>query len=370
MESARSSPTGGLRETVLDDLRRRNLKRGLKQDFRDLYRFYFNEDERSRLAAMGKVKRGVFTVWWLLKALLLNLSPVRRLLVILSLVLALISGSDFQVGDMHFGVDLTGIAFVILLAVLMLELRDKLLARNELEVGRAVQLALLPDRNPDLPGWDIWLYTRPANDVGGDLVDTIELEPGRLGVVLGDVSGKGLGAALLMSKLQATVRALATETLSLRELGRRMNSIFCRDQVSGRFATMVYLEVEADRDRVRVMNAGHMPPVLLTDRDLSSLDPVAPPLGILPEADFLEQEIAVPRGGLLLVYSDGVTEAEAKAEGEVRAMYGEERLNALMPELRGLDAGAAGKRILRDVEAFVGEERLSDDLSLVLLRRR
>jgi sigma-B regulation protein RsbU (phosphoserine phosphatase) len=351
---------------VFEDLRRRNLKRSFRRDAQDLYRFYFSEEERARFASMGRLKRWFVTAWGLLKALLLNLSPTRRLAVILSIVLFLMSRVNFQVGGLEFGVDFVGLGFVVVLVVLMLELRDKLLARNELEVGRAVQLALLPDRNPDVPGWDIWLYTRPANDVGGDLVDTIDLEGDRVSLILGDVSGKGLGAALLMSKLQATVRALAPDTPALSELGGRLNTIFCRDRVSGRFATMVYLEVASHGDRVRVMNAGHMPPILLTEAGQSSLEPVAPPLGILPEAEYTEQELRVERGNLCVIYSDGVTEAEA-AGG---AMYGEERLDALLPSLRGLDAEAAGRRILAEVEAFVGEERLSDDLSLILLRRR
>src|SRR5512138_3275825 len=94
--------------------------------------------------------------------------------------------------------------------VLMLELKDKLLARSELEAGRTVQLALMPDRPPVVPGWDIWLYSRSANDVGGDLVDYLQIDPQRLGVMLGDVAGKGLPAALLMAKLQATLRALVS----------------------------------------------------------------------------------------------------------------------------------------------------------------
>lgn len=365
MDGGRRRPSGSLRDTVLEDLRRRNLKRGLGRDAQDLYRFYFSEEERARFAAMGRLKRWFRVAWGLLKALLLNLSPTRRLLVILSIVLFLLSRVNFQVGDVQFGVDFVALGFVILLVVLLLELRDKLLARNELEVGRAVQLALLPDRNPEIPGWDVWLYTRPANDVGGDLVDTLDLDEGRVGLILGDVSGKGLGAALLMAKLQATVRALAPDTPALNELGGRLNTIFCRDRVSGRFATLVYMEVAPHGDRVRVMNAGHMPPILLTAAAHASLEPVATPLGILPDAEYVEQELRMDPGSLCLVYSDGVTEAEA---GE-RDMYGEERLEALLPSLRGLDAEAAGRRILADVEAFVGEERLSDDLSLILLRR-
>ena len=98
---------------------------------------------------------------------------------------------------------------------------DKLLARHELEAGRAVQRALMPDRCPTLTGWDVWLYTRPANDVGGDLVDCLEIEPGRVGFALADVAGKALPAALLMAKVQSTLRALATDAPSLSALAAR-----------------------------------------------------------------------------------------------------------------------------------------------------
>jgi serine phosphatase RsbU (regulator of sigma subunit) len=274
---------------------------------------------------------------------------------------------DFTLGagSSTWSFNFTPLAFLILLFVLMLELRDKLLARDELEVGRAVQLALLPDHMPELPGWDIWMYTRPANDVGGDLVDYLFLPEGRLGLALGDVAGKGLGAALLMSKLQATLRAVASDLPRLDDLGARMNRIFCRDGVPGRFATLVFLVAGKPDEEVHILNAGHLSPIAIDDPGSTALEPVALPLGVLPDATFQEQRVTLQPGGSLLIYSDGVTEARNSAE----EFFGDDRLAALVPRLSGLSAEAAGRLVLAEVERFAGEERASDDLSLILLKR-
>ena len=114
-----------------------------------------------------------------------------------------------RVGSTQISIHFPTLGIAILLFILMLELKDKLLAREELEAGRAVQRALMPDSGPTIPGWDVSLFTRSANDVGGDLVDYVPLDDQRNGLVLGDVAGKGLPAALLMAKLQSTLRALA-----------------------------------------------------------------------------------------------------------------------------------------------------------------
>jgi sigma-B regulation protein RsbU (phosphoserine phosphatase) len=303
--------------------------------------------------------------WWLLKNLILNLSPARRLFLVVSLWMSIQAAYTFSMGSGRVNVDLRALGFLLLLLVLMLELKDKLMARNELEVGRKVQIALLPDCNPTLSGWDLSLFTRPANEVGGDMVDYLRIDESRLGVALGDVSGKGLGAALLMAKLQATLWALATDFSSLAELGARANGILCRDGLPGSFATLVYLELGPDSGQVRVLNAGHLPPITVQSGRLETLPPVATPLGALPGSVYTEQRVEIEPGGFLLVYSDGLTEARNK-EGE---FFGEERLRALLPGIRGLSAGDVGSRLLAEVERFVGEERYSDDLSLAILRR-
>ena len=139
----------------------------------------------------------------------------------------------------------------------------------------------------------------------------------------------------------------------------------CRDGLPGSFATLVYLELKPDSGQVRVLNAGHLPPITLQGGKLERLPPVAPPLGALPDAVYAEQRVEIEPGGLLVVYSDGLTEAR-NDKGE---FFGEERLSAMLPELRGLTASELGSRLLAEVESFVGDERFSDDLSLALLMR-
>ena len=360
-EQKANATWSGLKDTVLSDLRQKHFKRNVHRDLKDLYAFYLDEEARERLAGMGKLKRWLIVLGWLFKSLILNLAPIRRLLLLTSFVLFVFG--DIYIYDIE--LRLNPIGFLLVLLILMLELKDKLLARDELEVGRAVQLALLPDSNPVVPGWDIWLYMRPANDVGGDLVDYLWVDDRRLGLALGDVSGKGLGAALLMAKLQATLRALATEFVSLKDLGGRVNAIFCRDQVPGRFATMVYLELGEGSREVRVLNAGHPPPVLAQTGSTITLDPVALPLGLLDDAEYAEQKVELSMGDLLVIYSDGVTEAEDTA-GE---MFGEGKVNTLLGQLRELPSERVGKRLIDEVEKFSVRERLADDLSLIVIKR-
>jgi hypothetical protein len=367
-DSGQARPKGrkfGVGKTILQDLRSGDIKRTVRRDLKDLYDFYIDEDARERLKKKKRIGRWAVLSWWLLKNLILNLSPARRLILLVSLWFSLQGSISYKFGSESITIDLTAIGFLLLLVVLMLELKDKLLAHNELQVGRTVQLALLPSRDPVLAGWDVSLFTRPANEVGGDMVDYLSINEERLGVALADVSGKGLGAALLMAKLQATLWALATDFSSLSELGARANEILCRDGLPASFATLVYLELKPNSGQVRVLNAGHPPPISVLGTTLERLPPVAPPLGALPDSVYTEQRLEVKPGTLLLVYSDGLTEARNE-NGE---FFGERRLLALLPQLQGLAPGEVGSRLLAEVESFVGEERFSDDLSLALLKR-
>jgi len=360
--SRRDDP--GLGDTVIGDLRRGDLTHSWRQDLRDLYGFYIDEERRDRLSRMNRIKRWILAGLWLLRSLILSLSPARRLLLVLSLILVWFDGT-YTIGRYTIGMGFAKLGYVIVLITLMLELKDKLLAREELETGRAIQLALLPKENPKLSGWDIWLFSRTANEVGGDLVDFIRLSDERLGLALGDVSGKGLGAALLMSKLQATLRALVTDLASLAELGNRTNEIFCRDGVSGRFATLLYLELKPDSGHIRMLNAGHMPPLAIRAESIDELPTTGLPVGAVPETTYEERPLDLEPGDLLITYTDGLTEA-CDAEGR---FFGEVGFSDLIPTLRGLSAEEAGSRIVAVVNEFIGEERPSDDLALIILRR-
>jgi sigma-B regulation protein RsbU (phosphoserine phosphatase) len=361
-----TEPSASLRRTVMQDLRRGDLSMSLRHDLRQIYRFYLDEEQRARLAAMGRIRRAVWVVIWVLKGLLMKLSPPRRLVLLATLVMWFFGTLTLNLGENELTVDLRHWAFPILLIVLMMELKEKVLARDEIEVARQVQMALLPREHPEPTGWSLWSYMRPANDVGADLVDYLDLGPRRFGVALGDVAGKGLGAALLTAKLQATLRALVPDCASLGSLGEKLNAILNRDGLDNRFATLFYFEIEPGSGRVRYLNAGHNPPYVVRARAIESLAPSSLPLGMMPDARGIEGGLVLEPGDLLVVYSDGLTEARSIADEE----FGDDRLRALLPSLRDLPPERAGARILEEVNAFLGSERPHDDLSLIVALRR
>jgi len=358
VEPPRDRPGGPrLRETVWSDLRRGDHRRTLGRDLKEIYRFYLDDATRGRLRQMGRLKRALYLTIWVAKSMILKLTATRRLLLLLSMVLFVVGRND-QGGAAPAG-------FLGVLLVLLLELKDKLLAQDELAVGHAVQRALMPRCRPELAGWDIWLFTRPANEVGGDLVDYLALDDRRLGVTLGDVAGKGLGAALLMAKLQATLRALATATSSLEQLGKRLNEIFCRDGLPDRFASLIYCHLDADSDELHLLNAGHLPAIAIRGDRLEKMPRGAAALGLMPKTRYREQTVALAPGETLLLYSDGLTDSRSEA-GE---FFGDERLSRLLEQSRGLEAEEVGNTLRRAVDQFAGDAPQNDDLSMVVLRR-
>ena len=358
----KSDPSIG--QVVLQDLRQADIRGHFSREMEELYRFYLDDERRERLAAMGWFRRGALFYGWLFKSLLLKLSPLRRLTLLAALLLLISGSARISFPGMAVSIYLWPIGVLALLVVLMLELKDKLVARDEIEIAREVQLALLPTTHPKIAGWSIWGYTRPANDVGGDLVDYIDLTD-RMGVAVGDVAGKGLGAALLMAKLQATLRATVPDAVSLTRLGERLNTILLRDGIDNRYATLFYLELSADSGQIRYLNAGHNPPCLLRASGLEMLPAISPPIGMLSTARFVESALELAPGDMLIAYSDGLTEARNGSDAE----FGTARLTAIATSLRGLDAQTAGTRILAEVDAFQNETRAHDDLSLVILAR-
>ena len=239
------------------------------------------------------------------------------------------------------------------------------MARDELQAGRTVQLALMPQRSPEVRGWNVWMYTEPANDVGGDLVDHLAIDDTHHAVVLGDVAGKAFPAALLMVKLQATIRALIPQFGTLGELGAAVNRILVRDGLPSRFATLIYMVLTADSGYVRLLNGGHPPPLVVRGQTIDELPRGSIALGILADATFAEQRVDLAGGDVLIAYSDGVTEA-ANAAGD---FCGEDRLKAAVERTRGQWVGQIGDSILAALVEFVGDAPPNDDVSVVVVRR-
>src|SRR6266850_2673730 len=308
--------TPGFRDLLFKDLRPSELPANFRQDLRQLYRFYLDEERRAQLEAMGRVRRTIKLVGWTLKSLLAKLTPGRRLALFASIIMCILGRVRVPLGDATLSTNLRVWAYLFVFLVLMLEMKDKLLARDEIEIARQVQLALLPARHPQPEGWSLWSFMRPANDVGADLVDYIDLPEERLGVVLGDVAGKGLGAALLTAKLQATLRALVPACPSLSDLGAQMNDILFRDGIDNRFVTLFYVEMRPGSAGLRFLNAGHNPPLLQRARTTESLMASAIPLGMMAGTTYAEGDLLLEPGDFLVVYSDGLTEASDSRDEE------------------------------------------------------
>jgi phosphoserine phosphatase RsbU/P len=351
---------------VVADIRTQGFGRAVGGTLSSLEAFYLTDQDRRELAGMPPVRQWFRRVLWFIRGMLMKLTPTRRVMLAAALLFFLLGLQRVQFNPFRASVRLESFGTLLILAVLTLELKDKLTARDELEAGRKVQLALLPQESPQVPGWDVWLYTQPANDVGGDLVDHLPLGAARHSVALGDVAGKALPAALLSVKLQATLRALGPEFDTLEGLGAAVNRILQRDGLPTRFASLVYLVVTPDSGEVRVLNAGHMPPLIVRGTDVTTLERGGIVLGIMPDSTYFEQRVELAPDDVLIAYSDGVSEAM----NEAGDFFGDDRLLRVAQSPPGVSAQAIGLRILADVRDFIGRAAPNDDISLMVLKRQ
>ncbi len=354
-------------KTLRDDIHQLKIKDELGTEYRSLKDYYLTEERKKKLETMGKFKRFFIIPWWLLKALFFKLTPFRRILLLFAIILILMAGNNKTSSD-NVSINLVGTAMMgglILLFILALELKDKLLAKTELAEGRAVQKALMPETNPGVAGWDIWLYTKPANDVGGDLLDFLKLSEDKVCISVGDVAGKGLSAALLMAKLQSTIRAIVPDYNSLMELGEKINRIFCRDSLPKLFASLVYIELDITSGKIKILNAGHLPPLIIRNGIISKLKITSPALGLIPDAIFNEQTAVLHSEEYLIIYSDGLTEAQNE-EGN---FFGENKLLELLSRNSNLSSENLGEKMLAEISAFIWKAKTHDDLTIAIIKR-
>lgn len=297
--------------------------------------------------------------------MILKLTPVRRILLLIGILLSFgvvtISNSET---DTNSRIEFNVIGGGMILLVLMLELKDKLLARDELEAGRKVQSALQPEESPEFEGWSLWLYTCPANEVCGDLIDFINIDKERGALVMADVAGKGLNAALFTAKLQATVRAYVEESEPI-ELVSKVNNIFFRDSLRNIFASLLLIEINRNSDELIFVNAGHLPPVYLTTDGLNEMSKGEAALGIMKDMKYTLNSIFLKSGEIFIAYSDGVTEARNDAGN----FFGSEKFLNLLPTLKHLSPKEIGEAIIADINKFSGDTRPNDDISLIIIKR-
>lgn len=267
---------------------------------------------------------------------------------------------------------LTGIAHQTSLAIEASHLyqqtveQDRL--QHEIALASRIQESFLPECCPQIAGWQLGIEWRAARGVGGDFYDLIDLAPRKLGIVIADVSDKGVGAALYMAISHTVMRAAAMADRGPAETLRQANQVLVQDARSGMFVSMFYGIVDLDSGQLTYARAGHNPPlwVRANDRGVTPLNPAGTVLGILPDPDLVEETITLAPGDVLVTYTDGVTEAIDEHDEE----YGEARLEALLQRGNHRDADALVDLIDANVRGFTGEREAFDDFTLVVLKRQ
>ncbi len=243
-----------------------------------------------------------------------------------------------------------------------IQARERL--EQEMRVATMIQQQFLPHDLPQLPGWQVAAHYAPARAVGGDFYDFIELPGDRIGVVVGDVTGKGVPAALLMARTQSVLRSEAPHLASPGAVLARANDILLPEMPSRMFVTCLYLVVEPATGRVTYANAGHNLPAVRTDGGVIELRATGMPLGLLPDRTYEEKEGTLGPGQTVLLYSDGIDEAHAP-DGE---MFGVPRVRELMGD--GLAGSELIDHLLEALHEFVGRDwEQEDDITLVSLER-
>jgi sigma-B regulation protein RsbU (phosphoserine phosphatase) len=234
---------------------------------------------------------------------------------------------------------------------------------REFEEARRIQRKLLPAELPELAGWEIATSWQPASGVGGDCFDAIRFAPNRVAVSIADVVGKGIPAALLMSNLQAAVRAFATDAARPAELCQQVNRILCGNIAEGRFISFCYCVIDSGLGMVTYANAGHYLPILVhADGTVARLDRGGPVLGVFGDAAYEQGEVTVGSGDRLILFTDGITEARNRDDEE----FGEPRLVDLAIANRECSAPALQARLAGAVAAFA-DGSFQDDATLIVL---
>jgi hypothetical protein len=305
-----------------------------------------------------------------------KLSPARRVLLLLALILLAIphaglhyagdDGKQFAIEvDLHFW------AALLLLLLLILEIADRVVMKRDLQIAREIQTWLLPGAPPQIPGLAIAYATRPANTVAGDYYDVFPRpgktnEENRVVLAVADVAGKSIPAAMLMATFQASLKTLSTAQLPLPELAANMNRYACTNSQGGlRFTTAFLAEYDPVRRRLDYINAGHNNPILRrASGEVERLDVGGLPFGIMPDMKYQAGTVILAPGDWLVIFTDGLIEAENTHQDD----YGEARLLNLIEASTSISPAELLKRLMAALDLFVGNTPQHDDVTCMLLK--
>ena len=351
------------------------LERLFTRDTPEAYRFFSRHIDFESLKAMPWHRRWFAHVRLFFLAFTMKLTPARRLIYGIALVTTLIGLLElyrevhllllphpvFAPGTLWL---LSGFLLVNLLV--LLEVADRLSLKNDLEIAREIQLAMLPRVAYQAPGVEAFGMTRPANTVGGDFYDILQLPDGRVLIALGDVAGKGSPAALLMALLLAMMRTLVDEGLVGAPLVSRLNTQIVKHAPRSRFVTLFVGVLDPATGALEYVNAGQTPPLLRrAGSTYERLRAGGMALGMFEMATFVAGRTHMAPDDVLVMYSDGITEAE---DG-LGAPFDEHGLEAVVDRGDWGSAKELGWSIFAAVERHTEERRLLDDLTTLVVRR-
>lgn len=360
---------------ITDGLELNQLWQQFHADARASYRLY-SRDYRTRASQETQKRSGFQTVLEFLWAILEKLSPARRVMLLIAVLLLLFGGGQYTWHDNNDHVEIITLPLqfyggALLFILLMLEVADRVVMKRDLEIARDIQRWLLPATPPVVAGLQVAFATRPANTVAGDFYDifprpTAGSTDPRYLLAVADVAGKSIPAALLMATFQASLRTLSTTSYSLAELVTGMNQYACTNSQSGlRFTTAVLAEYDPASRSLVYINAGHNTPILRKKSGtVERLTEGGLPLGIQPDAQYQSGEAQLESGDWLVIFTDGLVEAINAHDEE----YGEERLLAVIESGVSSTPDELLRRIMAEVDTFVASTPQHDDITALLVK--
>jgi serine phosphatase RsbU (regulator of sigma subunit) len=369
--------------TYTRDLKAEDLGRLFTRDAREAYEFFARTIDPKEFEGLSWHRRVIARLRLFFAAFTMKLSPARRVVYAASIIFAVVGvinllqfrdvpaqaqnvAARVQTPVLPDGLMSLVIAFVLVNLIVLLEVADRLSLKNDLEIAREIQKAMLPPGRFRAPGADVAGFSRPANTVGGDFYEILPLGDGRLVAAVGDVAGKGSPASLLMALLLAMMRTLIDERLEAAELISRLNVQVCRQSPGNRFITLFYSVLDLPTGELTYVNAGHTPPLLLrADGAIERLQDGGIALGMFGESRYQTGRVLLQPDDLLAIYSDGITEAE-NPKG---LPFDELGLETVLTAERRNNVAATCAAVVRAVERHTADTRLADDLTLLLLRR-
>ncbi len=361
---------------VTDGMQLNELWHQFQTDARSSYRLYSNEVDSTRQVGVSKRSHFFDVVSQFFWAIILKLTPARRVLLLIALVLVIVPGGEWTwttgSGEVRaYALDFHFYGGLLMFALLILEVADRVVMKRDLQIAKEIQTWLLPAEPPQVSGLEIAFATRPANTVAGDYYDVFARPCGGAQgdtflIAVADVAGKSIPAAMLMATFQASLKTLCSTPGSLIELVGRMNTYACSNSQNGRrFTTAFIAEYDPVTRSLTYVNAGHNNPILRRQSGLiERLELGGMPLGIMPDASYQYGTATLQAGDWLVIFTDGVVEAENNRQEE----YGEQRFLTMIHSGVMLTPAMLLNSIMVDLERFAGNAPQHDDVTCMLLK--